>query len=103
MFFSVWIGLFDIVFAAYCCGNFVPASFLFNVTCHLLSDRGFKCWLLNVVNVVQSYFLDIIYLKALKTLRNQHCDGLKTPQVNSSCAQLLVGNGFERYAVFRAT
>ena len=35
-------------------------------------------------------------LKALKTLGNQHCDGLKTPQVNSSYVQLLVGNGFER-------
>ena len=37
-----WIELFDIVFAAYCCGIFLPASVLFYITFHLLSDRGFK-------------------------------------------------------------
>ena len=37
-----WIGPFDIVFAAYCCGVFVPASVLFYITFHLLSDRGFN-------------------------------------------------------------
>ena len=37
-----WIGLFDIVFAAYCCGIFVSASVVFYITLYLLSDRGFK-------------------------------------------------------------
>ena len=35
-------GLFDIVFAANCCGIFLSASVLFYITSHLLSDRGFK-------------------------------------------------------------
>ena len=39
-----WIGPFDIVFAAYCCGIFVPASVLFNINFHLLSDGGFKAF-----------------------------------------------------------
>ena len=39
---QAWIGPFDIVFAAYCCGIFVPASVVFYITCLLLSDRGFK-------------------------------------------------------------
>ena len=29
-----WIGPFDIVFDAYFCGIFVPASFVFYITCH---------------------------------------------------------------------
>ena len=37
-----WIGPFDIVFAAYCCGIFVPAGVAFYITFHLLIDRGFK-------------------------------------------------------------
>ena len=37
-----WIGLFDIVFAAYCCGIFVPASVVFYITFHLFNDRGLK-------------------------------------------------------------
>ena len=37
-----WIGPFDIVFAAYCCGIFVSASVVFYITFYLLSDRGFK-------------------------------------------------------------
>ena len=37
-----WIGQFDIVFAAHCCGIFVPASIVFYITFHLLSDQGFK-------------------------------------------------------------
>ena len=46
-----WIGPFDIVLyymhiAAYCCGISVPASVLFYITFHLLSNRGY-------------YFLDI--------------------------------------------
>ena len=47
-----WIGPFDIVFAAFYRGNCVPASFLFYITCNLLNDRGLKCRLLDVVNVV---------------------------------------------------
>ena len=47
-----WIGPFDIVFAPYCCGIFVPASVVFYITFHLLNNRVFKCQLLNVVNVV---------------------------------------------------
>ena len=38
-----WIEPFNIVFAAYRCGIFVPESFLFYVTFILVSDRGFKC------------------------------------------------------------
>ena len=34
-----WIGPFNVVFAAYCCGIFVPASFVYYLTFHLLSDR----------------------------------------------------------------
>ena len=34
-----WIGPFNVVFAAYCCGTFVPASFVYYLTFHLLSDR----------------------------------------------------------------
>ena len=37
-----WIAPFDIVFAAYCCGIFVPSSVVLYITCHLLNDRGFK-------------------------------------------------------------
>ena len=37
-----WIGPFDIVFAAYCCGIFVPASVVFYKTYHLLNNRGSK-------------------------------------------------------------
>ena len=37
-----WIGLFDIVFTANCYGSFVPASVVFYITFHLLSDRGSK-------------------------------------------------------------
>ena len=37
-----WIGMFDIVFAAYCCGIFVPASVVSYITFYLLNDRGFK-------------------------------------------------------------
>ena len=44
-----WIGSFDIVFAAYCCVGFVPASFVFYITFILVSDRGFKCRLHYVV------------------------------------------------------
>ena len=52
-----WIGPFDIVFTAYCCRMFVPASFVFYIICYLLADRGFKCCLLNlhVVNVAKLY------------------------------------------------
>ena len=32
----------DILFAAYCCGIFVPASVVFYRTFHLLNDRDFK-------------------------------------------------------------
>ena len=37
-----WIGLFDIVFAAYFGGIFIPASVVFYITFLLLSNRGFK-------------------------------------------------------------
>ena len=37
-----WIRLFKIVFAAYCCGIFVPGSVVVYITFHLLSVRGFK-------------------------------------------------------------
>ena len=50
-----WMGPSDIAFAAYCCGIFVLAGFVFFITCNLLRDRGFKCRLLNVVNVVWCY------------------------------------------------
>ena len=39
---DAWIGPFDIVFAAYCCGIFFPAGVMFNITSHLLNDRSFK-------------------------------------------------------------
>ena len=47
-----WIGPLDNVFTAYFCGIFVLASFVFYITYNLLSDQGFKCRLLNVLNVV---------------------------------------------------
>ena len=50
-----WIKPFGMVFTAYCCGIFVSASFEFCIIGYLLGDRGFKCCLLNVVNVVWSY------------------------------------------------
>ena len=80
-----WIGPFDIVFVAYCCGIFVPVSFVFSITCNFFSDRGFKC---RLRNVVQSYFLDIILtlccsVKILKTRSNQYRNGLKTPRVQA--------------------
>ena len=40
--FHGWIGSFVVVFAAYCCGIFVPASVLFYITFRLLNDRDFK-------------------------------------------------------------
>ena len=37
-----WIGPCDIVLAVYCCRVFVPASVVFYITFHFLSDRGFQ-------------------------------------------------------------
>ena len=42
-----WIGPFDIVFARYYCGIFVPVSFVFYKTFLCLA---IECWLLNAVN-----------------------------------------------------
>ena len=73
-----WIGLFNIGFTVYCLFRQV---FVFYIIGYLLGDRDFKCCLLNVqvVNVV--VLLLCFSVKALKTLRNQYCNGIKTPRV----------------------
>ena len=71
------VGPFDIVFAAYCCGIFVPAGFVLILLAISVGDRGFKCRPVNAVNVVWCYFLHKILtlcfsVKALKTLGNHN-------------------------------
>ena len=71
-----WIEPFDIVFVAYCCRVFVPASVVFYITFHLLSDRGFQviqvlapeCTECSVV-LLFGHFFDVCFsVKALRTL-----------------------------------
>ena len=52
-----WIGSFDIGFAAYCCGIFVPASVVFYITFYLLSDRGFKVFQVSATECSESSVL----------------------------------------------
>ena len=74
-----WIGR----VVLYCVCRFLLSDFCsgeFSVLFYLpfVSDGGFKCRLLNVVNA-WSYFLDIIlcvffFVKALKTLEDEYCN-----------------------------
>ena len=93
--FHGWMRSFDIVFAAYCCGTFVPASVLCNFPyCFTIKvSRFFKCWLLNVVNVVYCYVLDnLIGLFLRKSNQNIRKSTLRyvNDAMSSSCVQLLV-------------
>ena len=49
-----WMGPLDIYLSLIVVGILFRHFFFFgfNITCHLRSDRGFKCRLLNVINVV---------------------------------------------------
>ena len=83
-----WIGLFDIVFAAYCSEIFVPASFVFYLTCHLLSDRGFRCWLLYVVLLFRHHFM--VLPKSTQNTRESIQLQWVKDAMSLSCAQLLI-------------
>ena len=61
-------------------GFFVLVSSVFKITFHLLSDRV----LATECSVALLFKGNVcFFVKALKTLGNQYCNGLKTPQVQS--------------------
>ena len=82
-----WIEPFDIVFVAYCCGIFVPASFVFLLLCISFSDRGFKCRLLNVLLTFRHNFMFL--RKSTQNARESILQWVKDA-ASSSCVQLLV-------------
>ena len=79
----MFIEPFDILSAAFYWGILVPASYVFYITCNLLSYRGLKCRLLNVAECSVVLLLDIALslcfsVKAPKPLGNQYCNRLIT-------------------------
>ena len=90
-----WIGPFDIVFAAYCCGIFVPASVVSYITFFLLSDRSFKVF---QVSLLFRHNSCLFLRKSTQTLGNQCCNGLMKDATSSSCVGPLVS--FKRYVFY---